>query len=237
MPLIIPEGVAIDRSALPNRVYVADVGNDRVLAWADVTTFANGDPADLVIGQPNFFSSECNAGGLSATTLCDPRGVAVDAAGNLYVADKRNSRVLEYGTPLTSDVNTTVHSPSAATGCASPARCVTTATSWTEIAARLLAPPSHPTGRPAPTRTPVRTAIPVRVAGASGPPCPGARRPVRAPPSVTTRTPAPSIPATPNGGASIRPAMPARSAAPPRGRATCPKPAPAPIRRARGTAS
>src|SRR5262249_57367489 len=43
-------------------------------------------------------------GGVSVTSLCSPGGVAVDAAGNVYVADQSNSRVLEYDTPLVSDV-------------------------------------------------------------------------------------------------------------------------------------
>src|SRR5262249_29725955 len=98
----VPRGVVIDRSVVPNRLYVADTGNNRVLAWANVTPFFNGDPAALVIGQPDFFSSACNTGGVSATSLCAPIGVAVDTAGNLYVADDNNSRVLEYDSAFTS---------------------------------------------------------------------------------------------------------------------------------------
>ena len=97
-----PSAVAIDGSVTPNRVYVADTNNNRVLAWAQVGAFTNADPADLVIGQPDFFSFACNNGGVSANSLCDPLGVAVDVAGNLYVADFYNTRVLEYDTPLTS---------------------------------------------------------------------------------------------------------------------------------------
>ena len=63
------------------------------------THSANGAPADLVIGQPDFLSSGCNA--TSAASLCKPTGVAVDASGNLYVADGGNSRVLEYTNPFT----------------------------------------------------------------------------------------------------------------------------------------
>ncbi len=98
----VPRGVAIDRSVVPNRLYVADTNNNRVLAWADVTAFASGGPAALVIGQPDFFSSSCNTGGISAVSLCAPVGLAVDAAGNLYVADVNNSRVLEYDSPFAS---------------------------------------------------------------------------------------------------------------------------------------
>ena len=55
--LNLPAAVAIDTSATPNRVYVADEQNSRVLAWRDAASFTNGAPADLVIGQPDFTSS------------------------------------------------------------------------------------------------------------------------------------------------------------------------------------
>ncbi|HEY9156536.1 NHL repeat-containing protein [Candidatus Binatus sp.] len=103
-----PEAVAIDASATPNRVYVADEENNRVLGWRDAGAFTNGAPADLVIGQLDFLSSMCN--GSSATvgaySLCYPQGVAVDGAGNLYVADEKNSRVLEYMNPFAACNNT-----------------------------------------------------------------------------------------------------------------------------------
>jgi len=52
-----PLGVAIDASIVPNRVYVADTNNHRILGWADVTALVTGAPADLVIGQPDAFTS------------------------------------------------------------------------------------------------------------------------------------------------------------------------------------
>ena len=97
-----PLAVAIDTSATPNRVYVTDEDNNRVLGWRDAGSFSNGAPADLVIGQPDFLSSACNRGnsGPDSNTLCSPEGVAVDGSGNLYVADQANSRVLEYANPF-----------------------------------------------------------------------------------------------------------------------------------------
>jgi hypothetical protein len=100
-----PGAVAIDRGAVPNRLYVADAGNHRVLGWRSVSALTNGAPADLVIGQPDFLTSlaECNNAAVTGQTLCNPVAIAVDAAGNLYVADSGNSRVLEYNSPFTTD--------------------------------------------------------------------------------------------------------------------------------------
>jgi uncharacterized membrane protein YgdD (TMEM256/DUF423 family) len=95
-----PYAVAVDQSATPNRLYVSDTLNSRVLGYNDVSTFINGGPADLVIGQPDFMSTACNPDGVTASSLCQPQGLAVDLSGNLYVADNSNSRVLEYSTPF-----------------------------------------------------------------------------------------------------------------------------------------
>ncbi len=99
-----PAAVALDTCAVPTRVYVADEDNSRVLGWRDAAAFANGAPADLVIGQPNFTSSSLcngNSGTVTANSMCGPVGVAVDESGNLYVADQENNRVLEYTNPFT----------------------------------------------------------------------------------------------------------------------------------------
>jgi len=93
-----PYGLAFDRPN--NYLYVADAGTNRVLAWRNASSFTNGAPADLVIGQPDFNSITANNGGIGAGTLSSPYGVAVTPIGNLYVADKGNNRVLEYNTPF-----------------------------------------------------------------------------------------------------------------------------------------
>jgi uncharacterized repeat protein (TIGR01451 family) len=83
-------------------LYVADFNNSRVLEYN--TPLTTDTVADRVFGQAGSFTSgTCNLGGVSASSLCNPFGVAVDAAGNLYVADFNNHRVLEYDTPLTTD--------------------------------------------------------------------------------------------------------------------------------------
>ncbi len=96
--------VAIDPQG---RFYAADIGNNRVLAWELRVGFTDGVPAKIVIGQPDAYSNQCTT---TQTGLCFSSpvncpglaggGVAVDTAGNLYVADGCNSRVLEFNSPF-----------------------------------------------------------------------------------------------------------------------------------------
>lgn len=59
--------------------------------------FQNTQPADLVIGQPDFTSNTPNNGGLSNASLEGPADVVIDHKHNkLYVADRDNHRVLRY---------------------------------------------------------------------------------------------------------------------------------------------
>lgn len=84
------------------RLFVSDFSASRVLSWASVDSFQNAQPADLIIGQPDEFSTLCN-GGLTqptAATLCLPDGLAMDPAGALYVADRNNHRLLVYEPPF-----------------------------------------------------------------------------------------------------------------------------------------
>ena len=106
-----PQGVAVDAS---NNLFVADVGNNRALVFFSPIpmTEVSGPPgnfgdatADVAIGQPNLVSGACNqGGGATLTTLCTAPffgvGVAVDGGDNLYVADTKNDRALEYNGPF-----------------------------------------------------------------------------------------------------------------------------------------
>ena len=65
--------------------------------------------ADRVFGQPGFLTGSVNTGGLSASSLQQPDGMAIDAAGRLFLADAGNKRVLEYDSPLTSSVASRVY--------------------------------------------------------------------------------------------------------------------------------
>ncbi|MBX3396960.1 MAG: NHL repeat-containing protein [Phycisphaerae bacterium] len=93
-------GLFVDSSG---RLWVADSGNNRVLSWPSAAGFASGDNADIVLGQATFTDVDSNRGNNApdATTLFDPRSVAVDADGRVYVADSGNKRVLRYDPPIT----------------------------------------------------------------------------------------------------------------------------------------
>ncbi len=96
--LSFPTSVAID--ALGN-LYVADGANNRVLRYSNAATAVANTPAITVFGQSNMFSNAVNSGGLSASTLNRPLGVAIDRLGNIYVADSFNNRVLRYSNATT----------------------------------------------------------------------------------------------------------------------------------------
>src|SRR4029077_16340311 len=93
-----PYGVAIDKSSTPHHLYVADTSNNRVLGWNNAASFTNGQPADLVFGQPDFQSSAASSS--TGSSMYAPQGVGVDAHGNLYVADTTDNRVLEFNAPF-----------------------------------------------------------------------------------------------------------------------------------------
>ena len=94
-----PSGIAFDGSG---HVYIADTGNNRVLGFKNASNVSQGNFADLVIGQADLFSTFALGPGTSLSTgLNSPTGLAVDASGNLYVADSGNNRILRYKTPFT----------------------------------------------------------------------------------------------------------------------------------------
>jgi sugar lactone lactonase YvrE len=83
-----PQGVALDSSG---NLYVADEYNNRVLFYPSGSTTAT-----RVYGQSTLATNSPNNGGVSANSLNQPLGIALDSSGDLYVADYGNSRVLFY---------------------------------------------------------------------------------------------------------------------------------------------
>ena len=82
-----PFAVVLDSSG---NLYVADTENNRVLFFPSGSTTAT-----RVYGQDGSFTTNSeNNGGVSANSLWDPEGVALDSSGNLYVGDYGNNRVL-----------------------------------------------------------------------------------------------------------------------------------------------
>ncbi len=94
-----PRGVFLGDDLL----VVADSGNHRVLIWHSIPV-KDGQPADVVLGQPDFYSEGPNAAGQgTGNGLHLPTGVGV-YENRLFVADAWNHRILVWNTiPETSN--------------------------------------------------------------------------------------------------------------------------------------
>lgn len=120
-------GVHVDTSHTPNRFYVFDSANSRILGFYGFRP-ANPDgtfpPADIVIGQPNGWdhgaANSCNTRlnvpptdrtlallpfpNVSSTAESPRSGMmSTDSQGNLYVTDDSNNRVLKFNDPFATD--------------------------------------------------------------------------------------------------------------------------------------
>jgi len=88
--LLYPYAVLVDWA---DNVYISDSNNNRMLFYS-----AGNTNATAVFGQVDFAGGLNNGGAgassPSATSLYFPTGMAMDAQGNLLVAEYRNSRVL-----------------------------------------------------------------------------------------------------------------------------------------------
>ncbi|MCU1334772.1 MAG: hypothetical protein JWO19_353 [Bryobacterales bacterium] len=86
-----------------NAVFVADTVANRVVRYNSVGQYTPTDTApspkiDGVIGQPDLLSGKINRGLTEpdATSLAAPSGGTFDNAGNLWLADTGNNRLLSY---------------------------------------------------------------------------------------------------------------------------------------------
>lgn len=97
----LPEGLALDTSTNPPALYVSDTANNRVLGFQNAASFANGQPANIVLGQPDLGTTlPVGTGHTSNTGLITPTGITVDAQGNVYVVDAGNNRILRFPKPF-----------------------------------------------------------------------------------------------------------------------------------------
>lgn len=95
-----PDQLVFDHSG---DLWVSDSGNSRVLEFS--TPLRTGEIATVVIGQPNFTAT---LQGPTQSVVSVPSGLAFDSAGNLWVADTFNGRVLEFVTPFVNGENATL---------------------------------------------------------------------------------------------------------------------------------
>src|SRR6185437_9683938 len=95
-----PWGISFDTKG---DLWVVDSGNSRILEYQP--PFSTGMAATLEIGQPvasEFSSSAGCSTGPTETSMCQPRALAFDAGGNLWVTDSEDWRVLEFTPPFSS---------------------------------------------------------------------------------------------------------------------------------------
>lgn len=97
----LPHSAAFDPSG---NLWVLDSGDNRVLEFQP--PFTMGMNASLVLGQKNFQDS---ASSLSRSGLDAAYGaLAVDSAGNVWVGDSYNDRIMEFRPPFSNGMNASV---------------------------------------------------------------------------------------------------------------------------------
>jgi uncharacterized protein (TIGR03437 family) len=95
-PAMCASTMSLPRFALSDgtRLFVADGGNDRILIWNTMPT-QSGQPADVILGEPDQYSDNTGQNPDGADALQTPTSLAFDGV-NLYVSDTYNRRVVVY---------------------------------------------------------------------------------------------------------------------------------------------
>lgn len=97
-------GCGSNNTVAPTKyVAVADSSNNRVLLYS--VPVSSGQAADIVLGQADFTSSGYAT---SASGLSYPIKAVADSAGNLWVAECSNNRVVEYKTPFSNGTSASI---------------------------------------------------------------------------------------------------------------------------------
>ncbi len=84
-----------------NYLFVADSSNNRILIWNSLPT-SHTDLPSIVLGHSDFVSKISNDGGVSSSSIYNPRSIATDGT-RLAVVDQSNHRVLIWNSIPTSN--------------------------------------------------------------------------------------------------------------------------------------
>jgi len=87
-------------------LWVSDSGNNRIAEFTP--PFTTGMNATVLIGQVSYFFSNI---GSDQSSLFGPKGIAAGRAGNLWVTDTENARVLLFVDPSSAVTTTTTTTP------------------------------------------------------------------------------------------------------------------------------
>ena len=86
-----PFGVALDSA---DNLYIADTSNQRIrMVAAGIISTVAGNGSLPGGSQPNPPGSSGDGGPATSASLSNPRGVALDSADNLYIADSEHFRI------------------------------------------------------------------------------------------------------------------------------------------------
>lgn len=75
------------------KVFICEVGNNRILRYPNIDALTNGEAAEAVLGQPDFVS---NGAGTAINRFDSPTGIHMADDGILWVSDFNNNRVLRF---------------------------------------------------------------------------------------------------------------------------------------------